>query len=698
MSNLDTPISELNRVGKTTASKLKRLGIATAQDLLLHYPFRYEDFSQITTINKLVPGEPATIKGRIEIIESRRSPRKRMIVTECFVNDGTGQIKAVWFRQPYITKLIQSGDEIYLSGKVEGDLLDIYFSNPIYEKAKAEQTHTARIIPLYPLTEGLSQKQLRFLIKSVIPYAGQLTDWLPETITREENLINLDQAIEQIHFPENFSRLTQARKRLKFNELFLIQLQSQLIKKEINKSHAQSLKFQQAAVKNFVDSLPFTLTNSQKKASWEILQDLEKDKPMNRLLEGDVGSGKTVVAIIASVNVIANKKQVVLMAPTEILAKQHFTGIAKILQPLGINVGLLTNSFIRCSNTDLEPKAKTKAAQKKDQLDLIAAGKIDFLIGTHAVIQEKISFKNLELVIIDEQHRFGVEQRKTLRDKSGQKETTPHLLSMSATPIPRSLALTLYGELDLSIIDEMPRNRKKIITELVAPKDRPKSYNFIRKQVKLGRQIFVICPLIEESDRLGVKAATAEYQKLKQEIFPELTIGLVHGRLKANDKEKIMNDFADNKINILVATAVVEVGIDVPNATVMIIEGAERFGLAQLHQFRGRVGRGQEQSYCYLFTDSWAEKTRNRLKALTSSTNGFELAEIDLRLRGSGDLYGTSQSGFLKNLKIASLRDVDLIKKAKQQAEKLIKSDSELKDFPLLKNKFNNYLDNLHLE
>jgi len=705
MLTLDSPIYQLNRVGKATAFKLKRLGIENVSDLFYYYPFRYEDFSHVLPINQLVPGESATIKGKIELIKNRRSFRKRMIITEAFINDSTGQVKAIWFRQPFITKLLKIGDEVYLSGKVEGDLLENYFSNPLYEKAKTEQTHTARIIPLYSLTEGLTQKQLRFLIKSITPLVQYLKEWLPIQVIREENLINIKEAIQQIHFPANFHSLAQAQKRLKFDELFLIQLQSQLIKNELAKSQASSIKFYQEKIKKFVDSLPFQLTNAQRKATWEIIQDLGKNKPMNRLLEGDVGSGKTMVAIISALNVIFNNKQVAFMAPTEILARQHFLNISKILKKYPINIGLLTNSFNEINNQSLimnheslKTKHKSKTTQRKLILQAIAQGKINFIIGTHALIQEKANFKSLEFVIIDEQHRFGVEQRKALREKSGNPLTSPHLLSMTATPIPRSLALTLYGDLDLSVLDEMPKDRKKIITKLVSPKDRSKAYEFIKNQINLGHQVFVICPLIEESDKLGVKAATAEYQKLKEEIFPEYQIGLVHGKLKAKEKEKVMNEFSQNKLHILVATAVVEVGIDIPNATVMIIEGAERFGLAQLHQFRGRIGRGTDQSYCFLFTDSWSEKTQKRLQALITCQNGFELAETDLKLRGAGDLYGTIQSGFLDNLKIASLSDFDLIKKAKYQAEKLIQKNPHFDNLPTLQEKLNQFFARIHLE
>jgi len=700
MLNLDTPIQQLNRVGKASAQRLKKLGIENVADLLNYYPFRYEDFSQIIPINKLIPGETATIKGRIELLNNRRSFRKRMIITEAFINDDTGQIKAIWFRQPFITKLIKVGDEVFLSGKVEGDLLENYFSNPLYEKVKTEQTHTARIIPLYPLTEGLSQKQIRFLIKSVIPAVSLIEEWLPQEIIKEESLITLREAISQIHFPDNFQTLATARQRLKFDELFLIQLQSQLIKQELKKSQASGLKFHQEKIKRFVANLPFQLTNAQRKASWEIIQDLEKTKPMNRLLEGDVGSGKTIVAVMAALNVILNNKQVALMAPTEILAKQHYQNICKILKDYPINICLLTNSFVEViglrSSVIINKKSKT--AQKKEIIKMIESGKIDLIIGTQALIQEKINFKSLELVVIDEQHRFGVEQRKTLREKSGNLQTSPHLLSMTATPIPRSLALTLYGDLDLSVLDEMPKDRKKIITKLVAPPNREKAYDFIKNQINLGHQVFVICPLIEESDKLGVKAATTEFEKLQQEIFPQYKIGLVHGKLKAKDKEKIMKDFSENKLNILVATAVVEVGIDIPNATVMIIEGAERFGLASLHQFRGRIGRGPAQSYCLLFTDSWAEKTQERLKALINCNNGFELAEIDLKLRGAGDLYGLQQSGFLNTLKIASLTDFALIKKTKDQAEKLLANNPHLENLPELQEKLNLFLKNIHPE
>jgi len=686
--DLTTPVSEISRVGKTTASRLKKLGIETAEDLIFYYPFRWEDFSKISEIDQLQPGSTVTVRVKIQLIKNRRSPVKRKMLTEGLVADKTGSIKVIWFNQPFLTEVLEIGDEVYLSGKVDFDRYSLQLINPVYEKIKPRgdsPTHTARLVPIYSLTSNLTQKQIRFLIKFVLPAVKLIQDWLPKEIIKQFDLLDLNLALNQIHFPSNHKSLANAVKRLKFDELFLFQLQIMLSKIEMNSSSAESIEFNESQTKKFVDDLPFRLTDDQRKAAWQIISDLQNHRPMNRLLEGEVGSGKTVVATIAMFNVALTGSQSVLMAPTEILASQHYQTINDLLQPAGITVALLTRS---------QRSINTKSTTKKKILDQIKSGEIKIIIGTHALIQEKVEFQNLVLSIIDEQHRFGVEQRKLLREKSGDPKTIPHLLSMTATPIPRSLALTLYGDLALSIIKELPKERKKIITQIIDPKNRNQTYKFISDEIKAGRQVFVVCPLIDPSDNLGVKAVTQEYEKLKKEIFPEFKIAMLHGKLKSNDKEKIMKEFLAQQSDILVSTSVVEVGVDVPNASVMLIEGAERFGLAQLHQFRGRVGRSNFQSHCFLFAENNSQKTQDRLQALVEANDGFELAELDLQLRGPGEIYGTVQSG-LPVFKIAQLSNHELIAQTKKATEIV---GPNLDKYPILKGKIESLIKEVHLE
>ncbi|MFH1207161.1 MAG: ATP-dependent DNA helicase RecG [Patescibacteria group bacterium] len=702
---LDTEIERLPRVGLAISKKLHHLDIRTVADLLQYYPFRYDDFSRIVPIVQIKPDAQCTIRARINLIANKRAWRRRMYVTECLVSDDTASLKIVWFNQPFITKLLAQGDTVYFSGKAEYTPYGLQLQNPAYEKIKKEQTHTARIVPVYSLTANLTEKQIRFLIKLVLPLANRIPDWLPKDISGKFRLISLPQAIREIHFPTNHRTLAQAVHRLKFNELFLIQLRTQSIRQSLSKKTAPRIPFDREATRAFVAELPFTLTNSQKKSAWRILQDINQDIPMNRLLEGDVGSGKTVVAAMAMLNAANSGYQSALMAPTEILAQQHYQTLTQLFKKSKISLGLLTR-------TDKKIEGQTIA--QSQMVRKISRGTVKILVGTHALIQKKISFKNLGLVIIDEQHRFGVDQRRSLKQrtmnneprtvnhivhssKSKVQSLIPHLLSMTATPIPRSLALTLYGDLDVSMITESPAGRKKILTKIVPPEKRHLAYDFIRAEIGQGRQIFVICPLIDESDKLGVKSATVEYEKLKQGVFSDLTIGLLHGKLRSKDKEQVMKKFTSNEIDILVATAVVEVGVDVPNASVMMIEGAERFGLAQLHQFRGRVGRAAHQSYCFVFTDSDSNKTKDRLDALVTAKNGFELAEKDLAFRGPGEIYGLRQSGF-PDLKIAQLTDYELIKLTRQAAQQLFSHDPQLANHPALRQMAEISEKNSHLE
>jgi len=692
--NLSTPIEEIPRIGPAYQKKLKKLGIKTVGDLLYHFPHRYEDFSNLVPVSEAKLGEIISIQGKILEIESTRTWKKRMILTQALVQDNSGAIKVIWFNQPYLINVLKSGDSVSLSGKVASRKGDIYLSSPAYEKISdfgfqiSNLSHTARLVPVYPETEGLSSRWLRFITRPLLTkLKKEIQESLPEKIRLKYQLLPVQKAIWQIHFPDSLKLAKAAQERFAFENLFLIELLVLKERQKLQREKAKIIPLNLELVKDFVKKLPFKLTDSQKKSAWQILKDLEKPRPMNRLLEGDVGSGKTVVAAMASLNVIKTGYRVAFMAPTEILAKQHFKTISNLLKDFNLKIGLLTG----------------KEKIKKDA---------DILIGTHALIQDKIKFKNLALVIVDEQHRFGVEQRAKLVQN---RAFIPHLLSMTATPIPRTLALTIYGDLDLSLITELPRGRKKIITKVVPPEKRRLAYDFIRKQVKSGRQVFVICPRIEPAENqtttswAEVKAVKEEYEKLSKKIFPDLRVGMLHGKMKTEEKEKIMKDFknpegkpsasygASKKIDILVSTSVVEVGIDIPNATVMMIEGAERFGLSQLHQFRGRVGRSEYQSFCFLFTDSPAKKTQKRLRALLDSESGFELAERDLEIRGPGEIFGSRQWG-IPDLAMNSLKDIFLVEKTRNAAKEILEEDSELKKYPLLKEKLEEFQQRIHLE
>lgn len=682
----EMPVKQMNKIGQKISAKLKKLGILSVLDLIYHFPCRYEDFSQIKNIADLKAGEIATIKGKIELLSNKRSFKKRMVITECFVSDSTGSISAVWFNQQFIARVLKNNDEIYLSGKVGGDLFSIFFQNPVYEKVSKQTTHTARIVPIYALTEGISEKQIRFLIKLALDnYLNLITDWLPEKYLKQRNLASLSEAIKQIHFPKDQLSINNASRRLKFDELLKLHLLNLSAKKQAKAAISQPIAFNESQTKKIVGSLCFTLTDSQKKAAWRILQDMAARSPMNRLLQGDVGSGKTVVAALAIANAALSGKQSILLCPTEILATQHFFSLKNIFKTLKLNVALLTSGKkLVYHTTDAEPSQLNKLKLLKS----IADGEIDLIIGTHALLQDKIRFGNLALIVIDEQHRFGVEQRMRLRKKISQTtKYTPHLLSMTATPIPRTLALTIYGDLDISIISELPPDRKKPITRLVPEEKRDEAYEFILQKIKEGRQAYVICPRIEESDCLSIKAAQMEYQKLAEEIFPQLKIGLLHGKLKSKEKNETLSQFLQGKIDILVATSVVEVGINVPNASIMIIESAERFGLAQLHQFRGRVNRSFHQSHCLLFTQrnfcaessgNNSEKTLTRLNTLVNCYDGFKLTEEDLKQRGFGNLFGTEQTGFFSQLKIANLAETDLVEETKYAALELFEANPQI--------------------
>ena len=726
------------------------------RDFFYHFPFRYDNFFNLKKISEVKIGEEVTIQGEVKKISTRRTFRKKMFITEALIDDQSGAIKTIWFNQPYLTETLKEGTCASFAGKIKESGKSVLLSGPAYEKINQLTTdnkqlttliHTSGLVPVYPETEGLSSRWLRFIIYPLLKkHISEIKEFLPREILEDKNFPEIKKALFQIHFPENKKEAEIAKRRFAFEELFLIQLFYQRQKDKLQRQKALKIVPKKEYIKEFKKNLPFSFTEDQKTATREILDDMQKDFPMSRLLEGEVGSGKTIVAILSAFVAAKNNCQAVIMAPTEILAEQHFKEISKTLSKLKIKVGLLTSeqSLIypekkislkenRCSSKE------SKAAKERKLIEGIKNGEINILIGTHSVIKERIKFKNLGLVVVDEQHRFGVEQRaklvvqdipnvpnvsnvrveqaKRLNKRSDRTipttKTVPHFLSMTATPIPRTLALTLYGDLSISQIKELPKGRKKIETKIVPSKGRQQIYEFLRKEVNEGKQGFVICPLIEESKKLArpaqktgfgfylsfgeIAAAEKEFKRLKEKIFPDLKLGLLHGRMKQKEKEKIMKDFKDNKIQILVSTPVVEVGIDIPNATVMIIEGSDRFGLSQLYQFRGRVGRGKFQSYCFLFTESPARRTNQRLRAIVSAKNAFELAEKDLKIRGPGDLSGTRQSG-IPDLAMASLSDISLVKEVKEEVEKISEKDPELKKYPLLQNKLEDFKQRIFLE
>jgi len=682
--HLSTPVKNLTRVGSVTASRLSNIGIVSVKDLLEHYPFRFEDYSVVTPIASLTSGQKACIRGIVTYVKEIKTPRKGMRLTEAVIDDESGSLRIVWFNQPYLAQTIREGTALSCAGAVAHDFEGLLMKNPVHEPAE-DAVHTGRLVPIYPTTHNITQKQIRFLVSQALEAAQEYQDPLPELIIKEHNFPTKTESIKAIHEPTTKKEYDRAVRRLKFEELFVLQLASGRARAAVRSHCAPPISFDQARTKELVASLPFSLTDDQRRVAWQILQDIEQATPMTRLLQGDVGSGKTVVAAIAAHAASRAGHQTVIMAPTEILAFQHYKTMMSVLP--GEAVGLLTGS--RAEST------LGGDASKKELKKMIEDGSITILIGTHAVIQKDASFKSPALVVVDEQHRFGVEQRKKLvsRSSSG---TVPHLLSMTATPIPRSLALTVYGDLDISTIRTMPKNRKPIITRLLPHNKRSEAYAFINKHIENGRQVFVVCPLIEESDALGVRAATHEYEALQKSIFSNRTIGLLHGKLSSDEKKRIMDDFARGAIDILVTTSVIEVGVDVPNASIMLIEGSERFGLSQLHQFRGRVGRGEHQSYCFI-AHGGGQEAAARLSQFTRAKDGFEIAELDLALRGPGNMCGTEQSGYTE-LRMASMYDIELVSLAREEAKKMTENSKSLDHHPLLNNAVLRLEQRIHFE
>jgi ATP-dependent DNA helicase RecG len=654
-------------IGPELAKKYAVLGIHTVEELIDTYPRRYDDYSRVTPIRDIKPG-PVTIKATMKRAMGRYV-RRGMHITEAVATDGTDSVRLVWFNQPYRETGIKPDHDYYIAGNYELSRQRFAIMSPAVELVSDFPVHTARIIPIYRETKGLTSVQIRKALRKVMPVIDKLPETLPAWLLEQEDLMPYASAIRTIHFPESSEALDEARRRLGFEEVFQLTLASLLNKYELLQDTALAIPFDQVLAKTFVGHLPFTLTDAQRKVVWQIYQDMQRTQPMNRLVEGDVGSGKTVVAAMAAVMAMAEGYQVAFMAPTELLARQHADTIYKLLEPLGMHnrVSLLVGGM----------KLKEKETAKRHITD----GRVNCIIGTHALIQEDVDMQKLGLIIIDEQHRFGVEQRKKLMAKAGH---MPHLLSLTATPIPRSLALTLYGELDISIIAVKPAGRQPIVTRICSPNSRESLNKDIEVELQAGRQMFVVCPLITDSTVNAGKLSSAEkiYDQFRHKDFKNWRVGLLHGKMKAAEKNDIMAQFVAHKLDILVSTTVIEVGVDIPNASVMLIEAADRFGLAQIHQLRGRVGRGGHKGYCYLMlSDSKAPP--KRLEALERSSDGFKLAELDLELRGPGAIYGTSQHGEL-DLRIAKLTDVQLIAAARAAAQRCIDMQEDLVQYPQL--------------
>ncbi|MFA6475765.1 MAG: ATP-dependent DNA helicase RecG [Patescibacteria group bacterium] len=654
-------------ISKPITSRLAALGIHNTNDLLHHYPDRYEDYSTLVNIAEAPLDTAITIQAVIKKISSRKSwQRRQFSLVDATVTDNSGDIKVVWFNQNYITEQLKVGTAVMLSGKIKQTKYGKQLVNPVFEKAKQDTVHTGRLVPHYPTTYRLTQKHLRYLINQAL--AKPILDWLPDTIIESNDLISSHEALRAIHFPETIKAVSRAKHRLAFDELLTMQLVSQSIKDTVVQEQAQPITIDQTILKDFTDHLPFILTNGQTQAITEIVQDLQKDTPMNRLLEGDVGAGKTVVAALAMYACAKAGYQAILMAPTEVLAQQHFDKLIQLFKPFNIPIGLIT------AHHKVYPTAR-------------------LVVGTHALLTTKNTFPKLTLAIIDEQHRFGVSQRQSLQQKTDLK-LTPHLLSMTATPIPRTLALTAYGDLSLSIIDELPKNRKPITTQLITNSTRAEMYKTIAEHIKKKQQIYIVAPRIAE-DETSDKTSVEQEAKRVQAELPNAKLAVIHGQLKAKDKHAIMEQFRAGNIDILVSTTVIEVGVDVPNATVMVIENAEIFGLAQLHQLRGRVGRSDKASLCFVCTELTYPAVLKRLQFFVTHSSGFALAEYDLERRGPGAVYGQAQSGFLSHFKIAKLSDHKLVTQTQQVATQLY---PDLDKYPNIQHKVQQVLDIIHLE
>lgn len=718
---LDSPISTLSRINQLHAEALSRLKISTVRDLLFHFPTRYADGRDVTATTNLEAGKPVTLYGVMEKVVVRRSFKGHVPLTEAHIADQTGVVRAIWFNQAYIGKMYPDGTKVKVSGVVQSDSKGFLLSNPTIERAPdvipdAEDSlfHTnvepEFLIPVYRETKGITSNYIYTLIKKAVQ-AGALddvTDPVPSHILKKLHLPELKEALLYIHFPKEEKLTVASRKRFAFEEIFYMQLKQYKERVLAKHSHAYPLSTSEEDINVFMESFSFIPTKAQIDAVNSIMRDMRETYPMGRLLEGDVGSGKTFVAatiayatLLTSVSKNGQPLQVAYMAPTEILARQHFESFIKYFDGTGVEIGLLTGSGCKKYPSKTNAEGFTDISRTQ-LLKWTEDGRVSIVIGTHALIQKSVTFANLALVIIDEQHRFGVKQRKALAEKQGSKrKELPHLLSMTATPIPRTLALTMFGDLDLTVIDEMPKDRKKIVTETVPARKRKNVYDHIRTELQSGRQVYVICPRIDEQDederqKRQLKSVKEEARRLGEEIFPEFIVDILHSKMKKEEKEEVMQDFLDKKSHILVATSVVEVGVNVPNATVIVIEHADRFGLAQLHQLRGRVGRSEHQSYCYLFTESDGETTQKRLKNLVEAKNGFELAELDMQTRGIGTLMDGKQWG-ISDLAMEAIKNPKLVEVARSEARELIDNDPDLQSYPDLE-KIVRIRDTVHME
>jgi ATP-dependent DNA helicase RecG len=666
---LNASLTVLSGVGPRHATTLAKLGLHTLGDMLYFFPRRYDDYSQMKPINRLWYGDQVTVIGMVQSISSRPVRGGKMQIAEVVLSDGTGALRITFFNQPWLTNRLKEDMSISVSGKIEQYLGRLVMNNPEWEPVEVENLNTNRIVPVYPLTADITQKWLRKQMNQVVTFwAPRAVDPLPQTVKESAKLLELGEALAQAHFPDSQEKLKAARERLAFDEIFYLQMGVQRQKRDWQSATARVFEVGDDWLSARVAALPYELTGAQQKVIANLRDDLKAGRPMNRLLQGDVGSGKTIVAALAVAMINQAGAQAAIMAPTSILAEQHYRSFQELLTREEGADGYLRPDQVRLLIGD------TSASERGEILPGLVSGDVKVLIGTHALIEEPVQFKDLQLTVIDEQHRFGVEQRAALRSKG----ENPHLLVMTATPIPRSLALTLYGDLDLAVMDEMPAGRQPVSTHVLTPRERERAYSLVRSQVANGRQVFIVYPLIDESEKTEQKAAVEEHARLQKEIFPNLRLALLHGRMKPDEKDAVMAQFRDRMFDILVSTTVIEVGVDVPNATVMLIEGANHFGLAQLHQLRGRVGRGGGESFCLLIPDHEDAVENERLQAMVQTTDGFVLAELDLKQRGPGEFLGTRQAGYASTLKMASLSDVALIEKAREQAQKLFAADPEL--------------------
>ena len=715
---LSDKLESVLRLNDPQKKALKRLGLFSVADLLFYLPTRYSDLSVVKRIADLSPGDEATVYGKVSKLKTKKAYKTKIPMAEGEIEDLSGKIKITWFNQAYLAKMLKNGEMVKLTGRVTEGKYGIYLANPESEKIPDlpidshenlfGSSATGLSFPVYRESRGITSKWFYHSILKIFKEKtlDGMEDYIPEDILKKYNLPTLKTALVWAHMPKNMKDAESARKRFAFEEVFCIQLERQRDRHEYHQNKSYQSKEDIEDRKEFISRFPFPLTSAQERAVEAIAQDMQKDYPMSRLLEGDVGSGKTAVATTVAYTTINQRPQgqdfgnlqVAYMAPTEILAKQHFESFIEYFKGLPVNIGLITGSGCRKFPSKLNPEGHTNISRAQ-LLKWVANGEIPILIGTHALIQKSVKFKDLALVVIDEQHRFGTAQRRKLVRKDN---VAPHLLSMTATPIPRTLSLTIYGDLDLSLLDEMPPGRKQVITEIVPPDKREQTYDFIEEKLAEGRQLYVICPRIDEPDpekqnALQLKSVKAEAKRLKKEVFKDARVGILHSKMKKDKKDEVMQEFASGELDILVATSVVEVGVNVPNATMIIIEGAERFGLAQLHQLRGRVIRSTHQAYCYIFADTKTKKTIDRLNALKDAKNGFELAEMDLALRGAGELAGTKQWG-ISDLGMEAIKNIKMVEAAREEAVRIIEADPDLKNYPLLKERVRQRVSEFHFE